>query len=118
MRAELSITQRTDVVRALRGLTEADEVRWAAAGEPGSFRAVRGRAVATIERTDVGNGVRLRFEAPDSDAGAVVIEQPEPAADDAKELKILYTNLGELWRRAEKLVAVPNAAELFLRGEA
>jgi hypothetical protein len=116
MRGSLSIGERTEIVTDVIRLTESGELWWEASGELGAFRSRRGGAVAIIERTDAPQRVRLRFEAVD-DAGGddVVIDVAHPAEDEPKELKTLYGTLDKLWRTTERL-AVPNAADLFLRG--
>jgi hypothetical protein len=65
---------------------------------------------------DASQRVRLRFQAVDDGAGDdVVIDIAHPAEDEPKELKTLYSTLDKLWRITERM-AVPNAADLFLRG--
>ena len=118
MRENLSIGERTEIVMDVIRLTESGELWWESSGEPGSFRSRRGRAVALIERTEASESVRLRFQAVDDAVGDdVVIELAHPADDESKELKHLYGTVDKLWRITERL-AVPNAADLFLRGDA
>jgi hypothetical protein len=118
MRENLSIGERTEIVMDVIRLTESGELWWEPSGEPGSFRSRRGRAVAVIERTEAPESVRLRFRAVDDAVGDdVVIELADPADDESKELKHLYGIVDRLWRITERL-AVPNAADLFLRGDA
>jgi hypothetical protein len=118
MPENLSIGERTEIVMDVIRLTESGELWWEPSGEPGSFKSRRGRAVAMIERTEAPERVRLRFQAADDAVGDdVVIEHAYPAADEPKELQGLYGRLDKLWRIAGKL-AVPNAADLFVRGDA
>jgi hypothetical protein len=117
MPENLSIGKRTEIVIDVIRLTEAEDVDWQPGGDLNSFTSVRAGAVAVIERTQTPERVRLRFQAVDDAVPDVVIEQAYPADDEPKELQNLYATLDKLWRIAEKL-AVPNAADLFLRGEA
>jgi hypothetical protein len=114
---DLSIGERTEIVMDVIRLTESGELWWEPTGEPGSFRSRRGPAVAVIERTEAPESVRLRFQAVDDAVGDdIVIELAHPADDESKELKHLYRTVDKLWRITERL-AVPNAADLFLRGD-
>ena len=117
MRENLSIGERTEIVKDVIRLTESGELWWEPGGEPGSFTSRRGHAVAFIERTEAPQRLRLRFQAVGDAVGDdVVIELSYPADDESKELKAFYGTLDRLWRITEKL-AVPNAADLFLRGD-
>jgi hypothetical protein len=120
MRAELSISERTEIVMDVIRLTESGELWWEPSGERGSFTSRRGTAVAVIERTEAPERVRLRFHAADDAVGDdVVIEAllAYRADQESKELKHLFATVSRLYRITEKL-AVPNAADLFLRGNA
>jgi hypothetical protein len=128
MPENLSIGQRTQIVMDAIRLTEAGELWWEPGGDPGSFTSVRGRAVAVLERREAPERVRLWFQAVDiggsggkrtltvNDAVGEVVIEHALSADDEPELKTLYKSLDKLWRMTERL-AVPNAADLFLRGD-